>query len=131
MSAVATDQRMTLAEFKQEYRDSLQDLAAAVTNRYAEAVLTTEDLPELRRAMEFLRDTLVLGEEKKVDPNAGVPVFNISINGGSVQIAQVSAEAQTAASQDVTFGAVEFTPSAAMRANLAVNKDLTDEVIDC
>jgi hypothetical protein len=128
MSAVATDQRMTLAEFKQEYRDSLQDLAAAVTNRYAEAVLTTEDLPELRRAMEFLRDTLVLGEEKKVDPNAGVPVFNISINGGSVQISQSTAESPA---QDATFGAVEFTPSAAMLANLAVNKDLSDEVIDC
>jgi hypothetical protein len=74
--------------------------------------------------MEFLLDSLALGEEKKVDPNAGLPTFNIVINGGSVQMTPTIQNAE-----EVPH-ALEFTPTAAMMANLGVNADL-DEAHPC
>jgi len=117
--------RLTRAEFKSEYQAGLQDLAAAVTNRYAEAVLTTEDIAELRRAMEFLRDTLALGEEKKADPNAGLPTFNITINGGSVQMTPTLQNAEEVPHT------LEFTPTPAMLENLGINADLDETILPC
>lgn len=77
------------SEFRDEYHDTIRASMPNLLARYLEMLYTDDDPEVLRKALDFFGRTVGTEVEKKIDPTANMPVFNIVIGtGGAVQITQ-------------------------------------------
>lgn len=131
--ATTDDYALMSAEDRAAIKGGLQDAllveAIDAQHEWVTEVRCGDDVSEKRRLVEFMWDRLDLAVPKKQDANAGLPIINFTTNYASAA-APVSVRAEIVDASGSTVQTIEFTPTTAMRANLAVNKDLTDEIVD-
>ena len=120
------------AEFKEQYHDVIRGNMLALLGSYVQDLLTTEDPEVKRKGLAYFSNVVGVEAEKKSDPMANLPVFNITINGGGVQLAPLQ-EAQILemkAVQDVADNAAitkeMLTPSLTMQQMVHVNHEALD-----
>lgn len=80
--------------FREQVQPILQRMAVAQLVAYHEAMSMpgpSISLEERRKALDMLLRYTGVEPEKKVDPNANLPVFNFSFNGGQMQATMVRA----------------------------------------
>ncbi len=102
---------------------------------YYEQVMSDGDLEDKRKAIELAARITGAEAEKKVNPLAGLPVFNIVIHsghGGGVTAALQSAEVvdmetDTELDTELELGP-KLTPTPAMLSMLGINADIAAEV---
>jgi hypothetical protein len=133
-----SDAPLNNAAFKELLHGSMREVGMVVFERYAEALLTTDDVEEMRKGLTFITTTLNAVEEKKQDPNANLPVFNFVFGNAGVQMTQVIENAADQAHHPNQLHELEFKIPEHLPAYLidrvGVNQDLADdadEVLDC
>jgi hypothetical protein len=130
------DKEFTKAEFKERYHDVIRGNMLALLEGYITDLMTTED-PEVRRkGLAYFSQVVGVEAEKKVDPMANLPVFNITINGGGVQLTAtkeaeiVEMKAVQEASDKRVIEAEIRKPSLTMQQMVHVNHEALDVPLD-
>ena len=126
---------MSPSEYKTILHDTLRAISPTVLEKYANLVMASEDPEVMRKFMLLSNDTLDAGVEKKIDPNANLPIFHINfLPAGGMQGTVTPAplptlSLDTGAIEDIQPRATKQTPTAndkLLQELLAGNPDIFD-----
>lgn len=114
---VPNSDAQSLAQSREAFRDGIQGVLQTMAIEQLELLHehlsrpgVSIPLEERRKTVDMLLRYTGAEPDKKVDPNANLPVFNFTINGGQVQATMVSPGARQIDPLDALEGADQANP---------------------